>query len=251
MPPIFTSLLAERLGKQSRIAIAEGRAGVNLAAGQAWIAPGNFHMTVACAGGHARLELNQEPPRHSCRPAVDVLFRSVASAYRAHVLGVIMTGMGADGVQGAQQIREAGGEVIIQDEASAVVWGMPGLVYAAGQADGVYPAGPTGSGDHSPGAGKPEHQNGCNFGSVGFPRVSNKMTMAASTTMTKPAPGREAVDPIYRQIRDLVYKVSGIFQLEEKLYLLVDGCGRRMKQLAVKTTREYWDMSDRTCQPGG
>ncbi|MFZ0805257.1 MAG: protein-glutamate O-methyltransferase CheR, partial [Candidatus Sulfotelmatobacter sp.] len=60
--------------------------------------------------------------------------------------------------------------------------------------------------------------------------------------MTKPAPGREAVDPIYRQIRDLVYKVSGIFQLEEKLYLLVDGCGRRMKQLAVKTTREYWDM---------
>ncbi|MFZ0805256.1 MAG: chemotaxis response regulator protein-glutamate methylesterase [Candidatus Sulfotelmatobacter sp.] len=141
MPPIFTSLLAERLGKQSRIAIAEGRAGVNLAAGQAWIAPGNFHMTVACAGGHARLELNQEPPRHSCRPAVDVLFRSVASAYRAHVLGVIMTGMGADGVQGAQQIREAGGEVIIQDEASAVVWGMPGLVYAAGQADGVYPVG--------------------------------------------------------------------------------------------------------------
>jgi two-component system chemotaxis response regulator CheB len=70
---------------------------------------------------------------------VDVLFGSVAGAYRANVLGVVMTGMGADGVLGAQQIREAGGEVIIQDEASAVVWGMPGLVYAAGQADGVYP----------------------------------------------------------------------------------------------------------------
>lgn len=139
MPPIFTHLLAERLAKQSKIPVAEGRAGVNLTAGQAWIAPGNFHMTVARAGLHWRLDLNQEPARHSCRPAVDVLFRSVAGAYRANVLGVVMTGMGADGVLGAQQIREAGGEIIIQDEASAVVWGMPGLVYAAGQADGVYP----------------------------------------------------------------------------------------------------------------
>ena len=139
MPPLFTHLLAERLAKQSRIPVAEGRSGVNLTAGQAWIAPGNFHMTVAGNGLHRRLELNQEPPRHSCRPAVDVLFRSVAGAYRANVLGVVMTGMGSDGVLGAQLIREAGGEVIVQDEPSAVVWGMPGLVYAAGQADGVYP----------------------------------------------------------------------------------------------------------------
>jgi two-component system chemotaxis response regulator CheB len=139
MPPIFTQLLAERLAKQSRIPVAEGRAGMNLTAGQAWIAPGNFHMTVNRAGVNRRLDLNQEPPRHSCRPAVDVLFRSVAAVYHANVLGVVMTGMGADGVLGAQLIREAGGEVIIQDEASAVVWGMPGLVYAAGQADGVYP----------------------------------------------------------------------------------------------------------------
>jgi two-component system chemotaxis response regulator CheB len=138
MPPIFTHLLAERLARQSKIPVAEGRAGVNLGPGQAWIAPGNFHMTVARAGVHWRLDLNQEPPRHSCRPAVDVLFRSVAAVYRANVLAVVMTGMGSDGVVGAQQIREAGGEVIIQDETSAVVWGMPGLVYAAGQADGVY-----------------------------------------------------------------------------------------------------------------
>ena len=141
MPPVFTHLLAERLARQCRIPVAEGRADINLAAGHAWIAPGNFHMTVARAGLRWRLELNQDPPRHSCRPAVDVLFRSVAAAYRAHVLAVVMTGMGSDGVAGAQQIREAGGDVIIQDEASAVVWGMPGLVYAAGQADGVYPLG--------------------------------------------------------------------------------------------------------------
>jgi two-component system chemotaxis response regulator CheB len=139
MPPIFTRLLAERLGSHSAIPIREGSPGVSLAPGQAWIAPGNFHMTVKRAGTGSRLELNQDPPENSCRPAVDVLFRSVAEAYGDSVLGVVMTGMGSDGVRGAQRIRERGGEVIIQDEASSVVWGMPGLVHAAGQADAVYP----------------------------------------------------------------------------------------------------------------
>lgn len=139
MPPIFTRFLAERLASQSQISVAEGRAGADIAPGEAWIAPGNFHMTVKRTGLRTRLELDQAPPEHSCRPAVDPLFRSVASTYRGGVLGVIMTGMGSDGVLGAQEIRRAGGQVIIQDEASAVVWGMPGLVYAAGHADGVYP----------------------------------------------------------------------------------------------------------------
>jgi two-component system, chemotaxis family, protein-glutamate methylesterase/glutaminase len=139
MPPIFTRLLAERLASQCEIPVAEGVAGVTLTPGSAWIAPGNFHMTVAHFGVNRRLDLNQNPPEHSCRPAVDVLFRSVAAVFRANVLAVVMTGMGSDGVLGAQHIREAGGEVIIQDEASSVVWGMPGLVYAAGQADAVYP----------------------------------------------------------------------------------------------------------------
>jgi two-component system chemotaxis response regulator CheB len=110
-----------------------------LSPGHAWIAPGNFHMTVARVGMNQCLDLNQNPPEHSCRPAVDVMFRSVAAVCRANVLGVVMTGMGSDGVIGARQIREAGGEVIIQDQGSSVVWGMPGMVYAAGQADGVYP----------------------------------------------------------------------------------------------------------------
>jgi two-component system, chemotaxis family, protein-glutamate methylesterase/glutaminase len=139
MPPIFTRMLAERLASRSAVAVEEGSAGVVLSPARSWIAPGNFHMTVAKAGLHGRLELNQNPPEHSCRPAVDVLFRSVAAVYRANVLGVVMTGMGSDGVLGAQHIREAGGEVIIQDEPSSVVWGMPGLVYAAGHADAVYP----------------------------------------------------------------------------------------------------------------
>lgn len=144
MPASFTGLLAERLGRSALMAVAEGKQGAILEPAHVWIAPGNFHMTVAAAvtaasGRNWRLGLNQNPPEHSCRPAVDVLFRSVAAVGQAHALGVVMTGMGADGVLGAKQIREAGGEVIVQDQASSVVWGMPGAVCAAGQADGVYP----------------------------------------------------------------------------------------------------------------
>jgi two-component system, chemotaxis family, protein-glutamate methylesterase/glutaminase len=139
MPPIFTRLLADRLASHSEIPVHEGSAGDVLCAGQAWIAPGNFHMIVKGTAAASRLDLNQGAPENSCRPAVDVLFRSVAKVYGASALAVVMTGMGSDGVLGAQQIREKGGEVIIQDEASAVVWGMPGLVYASGQADAVYP----------------------------------------------------------------------------------------------------------------
>jgi two-component system chemotaxis response regulator CheB len=139
MPPIFTRLLAERLASRSQISVEEGREGANLMPGHAWIAPGNFHMTVKRTTAGVYLELDQEPPEHSCRPAVDVLFRSVAAAYGANALGVVMTGMGSDGVIGSRQIRAAGGEILVQDEASSVVWGMPGLTYAAGQADAVYP----------------------------------------------------------------------------------------------------------------
>lgn len=139
MPPLFTRLLADRLGAHSAIVVEEGSAETILCPGHAWIAPGNFHMTVKRAGIGSRLDLNQNPPENSCRPAVDVLFRSVAEVYGASVLSVVMTGMGSDGVKGAQRIRERGGEVIIQDEASSVVWGMPGLVHSSGQADAVYP----------------------------------------------------------------------------------------------------------------
>ena len=139
MPPIFTRLLAERLAERSTIPVEEGRAGASLLPGHAWIAPGDFHMKVIRAGFERILNLNQGPQENSCRPAVDVLFRSVALAYGAHVLAVVMTGMGSDGVLGAQDIRNAGGEVIIQDEASSVVWGMPGLVHASGLDDAAYP----------------------------------------------------------------------------------------------------------------
>lgn len=139
MPPIFTRMLADRLAAHCEIPVHEASAGTIVSPGHAWIAPGNFHMTIKRAGVGWRLELNQEPPENSCRPAVDVLFRSVAEVYGTDVLAVVMTGMGSDGVVGAKCIRQKGGEVIVQDEASSVVWGMPGLVYASGQADAVYP----------------------------------------------------------------------------------------------------------------
>lgn len=139
MPPTFTRLLAERLASRSAIAVQEGIGDTTACPGQAWIAPGNFHMTLKRSAMGARLDLNQNQPENSCRPSVDVLFRSVADVYGANALAVVMTGMGSDGVNGAQRIRERGGEVIIQDEASSVVWGMPGLVHASGHADAVYP----------------------------------------------------------------------------------------------------------------
>ncbi len=139
MPPIFTRQLAERLSACSAIRVEEGSADAILSPGHAWIAPGDFHMTVARRGVNWRLNLDHGPRVNSCRPAVDVLFRSVALAYGANVLGVVMTGMGTDGALGAQQIRDVGGDVIIQDEASAVVWGMPGAVHTLGISDGAYP----------------------------------------------------------------------------------------------------------------
>ncbi|HKT47152.1 MAG TPA: chemotaxis response regulator protein-glutamate methylesterase [Candidatus Acidoferrales bacterium] len=139
MPPLFTRLLAERLTKQASIPVREGAPGTRLDAGQAWIAPGDYHMTVEKQGTAAYLATNQNPPENSCRPAVDPLFRSVAKAFGANVLAVVLTGMGSDGVVGSQHIREHGGQVYIQDEASSVVWGMPGQVAAAGLANAVYP----------------------------------------------------------------------------------------------------------------
>jgi two-component system, chemotaxis family, protein-glutamate methylesterase/glutaminase len=139
MPPIFTRLLADRLTAHCEIPVHEASAGMAVLPGHAWIAPGNFHLTLKRAAMGSRLELNQERPENSCRPSVDVLFRSVAEVYGAGTLAVVMTGMGSDGVAGSECIRQRGGEVIVQDEASSVVWGMPGLVYSSGQADGIYP----------------------------------------------------------------------------------------------------------------
>ncbi|HEY1401057.1 MAG TPA: chemotaxis response regulator protein-glutamate methylesterase [Terriglobales bacterium] len=139
MPPMFTRQLAERLNALTPLLVQEAQEGKKLTAGQVWIAPGDYHMTVARRASGVVLTMNQRPSEQACRPSVDVLFRSVAETFGAHALAVVLTGMGADGTRGAQAIREAGGEVIVQDEATSVIWGMPGSVVAAGQADRICP----------------------------------------------------------------------------------------------------------------
>jgi two-component system chemotaxis response regulator CheB len=139
MPPMFTRLLAERLSAQFVIPVEEGQSGTLLAPGRAWIAPGDHHMGLTRDGGEVRLLVHQDPPENSCRPAVDVLLRSVARIFGPRSLTVILTGMGEDGLRGCQAIQEAGGQILAQDEASSVVWGMPGQIARTGLADRVVP----------------------------------------------------------------------------------------------------------------
>jgi two-component system chemotaxis response regulator CheB len=140
MPEVFTRLLAERLSDVSPFKVREAVAGEMLRQREVWIAPGNHHMIVeADAARRLRIAINSEAPVNSCRPSIDVLFASIARACGAESLGVVLTGMGHDGREGARAIREAGGQVLAQDEASSVVWGIPGAVVNAGLASGVHP----------------------------------------------------------------------------------------------------------------
>jgi two-component system chemotaxis response regulator CheB len=135
MPPVFTRLLAERLDQKSKVSVKEASAGDVLEPGRVYLAPGDFHMTVTALATGNQIALNQNIPENSCRPAVDVLFRSAAAVYGASALAVVLTGMGQDGFRGCQMIREVGGRVVVQDEATSVVWGMPGIVARAGLAE--------------------------------------------------------------------------------------------------------------------
>lgn len=139
MPPLFTKLLADRLNSKSSLKVSECIAGEALRPGHIWLAPGGYHMFVERQAAQVRLGTNQDPLENSCRPAVDVLFRSVVKAYGAATLAVVMTGMGHDGLRGCELVHEAGGQVLVQDEATSVVWGMPGYVANAGLADRVLP----------------------------------------------------------------------------------------------------------------
>jgi len=137
MPPDFTRQLAQRLDAVSALRVREAAGGERLCAGEAWVAPGGRHLRVVRRAGGVYLATDEEPPVHSCRPAVDPLFASVVDVYGGATLAVVLTGMGVDGCEGARRVREAGGIVIAQDRESSVVWGMPGAVVRAGLADQV------------------------------------------------------------------------------------------------------------------
>ena len=139
MPPVFTKHLADRMEQLCSLHVHEAVDGESLTAGGVWIAPGNYHMAIRRQGTQLKVVLQQEQPENSCRPAVDVLFRSAAELFGANVLSVVMTGMGQDGQRGCEAIRQAGGRVLVQDEATSVVWGMPGAVANAGLAHKILP----------------------------------------------------------------------------------------------------------------
>jgi two-component system chemotaxis response regulator CheB len=137
MPPLFTRLLAERLNAQCALQVEEAAEGSVVEAGKVLIAAGGYHLRVRRAGDKVVATLNQDAPENSCRPAVDVLFRSVAEVYGGSVVAAVLTGMGQDGLRGIQTLQALGAYIIAQDEPSSVVWGMPGAVVNAGLADAV------------------------------------------------------------------------------------------------------------------
>ena len=139
MPPEFTRRLADQLRSKAAINVSEGATNDLIFPGHAWLAPGGHHMVVVRDKQGARLQMTMSAPENYCRPSVDVLFRSVAEAYGASTLAVVLTGLGQDGLRGCEQIRATGGQVLVQDEASSVVWGMPGAVAKAGLADQIVP----------------------------------------------------------------------------------------------------------------
>lgn len=141
MPPVFTEALAETLNGKSAVRVLEGKDGMKLEPGTVYIAPGGKQMKVVRPGdyGPVFLEVNSDPPENHCQPSVDYLFRSIAKVYGRKSLGVIMTGMGADGVRGLREMKQQGAFVIAQNEASCVVFGMPMEAIKAGVTDVTLP----------------------------------------------------------------------------------------------------------------
>lgn len=139
MPATFTTLLAEHIARATGVPAKEAVHGEMIEAGRIYMAPGDYHMLVESKGAGQQIVLNQGPQENFCRPAVDPMLRSMAPIYGAGLLTIILTGMGSDGKKGAEKVVEAGGAVIAQDEATSVVWGMPGAVATSGLCSAVLP----------------------------------------------------------------------------------------------------------------
>jgi two-component system chemotaxis response regulator CheB len=139
MPPVFTKMFADRLDRTAAVTVVEATNDMPVKPGTIYVAPGDFHMEIQRRGTEVIIRLNTGPPENFCRPAVDPLFRSVARTYGGATLAVVLTGMGQDGKRGAETLRATGAEVVVQDEASSVVWGMPGAIASAGLANAVLP----------------------------------------------------------------------------------------------------------------
>src|SRR3546814_464855 len=132
MPATFTTILAEHIARIAKMPCAEAADGEPVTGGRIYLAPGDHHMSVVARDGRRFIRLDQGPRENFCRPSVDPMLRSLSAAWNDGVLALILTGMGHDGLAGCRAVVEAGGRVIAQDEATSVVWGMPGAVARAG-----------------------------------------------------------------------------------------------------------------------
>lgn len=140
MPPTFTTLLAQHITSQAGFECAEGKDGIILEKGKAVLAPGGHHMGFTKdAEGRVMVKLNEDPPENFCKPAVDPMLRSLMDHYDGRILSVILTGMGSDGQRGVEKLVAAGGYCVAQDQATSVVWGMPGAVANAGLCSAILP----------------------------------------------------------------------------------------------------------------
>ncbi len=139
MPPHFTRSLAERLNSLSPLTVVEAEEGMPLEAGHVFLAPGGRHLVLERRNGHVPVIRTPIEPATLHRPSVDVMFQSVCQTFNGKVVAVVMTGMGRDGLEGARLIKQQGGKLITQDEASCVVYGMPRAVAEAGLSDAVLP----------------------------------------------------------------------------------------------------------------
>ncbi len=139
MPPTFTAILAQHIERTCQWPCREAAEGDPLVPGKILLAPGDFHMLIENKDGKPVAHLTKDPPESFCRPAVDPMLRSLVAVYNGRILTVILTGMGSDGMRGSRAVIEAGGTVFAQDEASSVVWGMPGAVATAGLCSAVLP----------------------------------------------------------------------------------------------------------------
>jgi two-component system chemotaxis response regulator CheB len=145
MPPSFTTILASNIKNLCGVPCEEAQEGMEVKAGQVYLAPGNFHMTIKSEGIKKVIRLNQDPPENFCRPAADPMLRSISALYGPKVLAIVLTGMGSDGLRGCEVVTRAQGTVLAQDQPSSVVWGMPGSVAEAGLAQAMLPLDQIGS----------------------------------------------------------------------------------------------------------
>ena len=139
MPPLFTKTLAEHIQRETNRPTSEAVDGDLIERNHVYVAPGDFHMAIDKQDDRMVIRLNQDAPEHFCRPSVNPLYASAAKWYGSSVLAVMLTGMGDDGIEGAQSISDRNGYIIAQDEQSSVVWGMPGAIVNAGLANQVLP----------------------------------------------------------------------------------------------------------------